>query len=101
MSGVMDQEQNGALRLPPVATIRDAVQLRSSALELLARENPAIVDCSAVEHADLSVVQVLVAVRRMARRDGIDLRLEIPPAGALAELIRQSGFEREFADLWS
>ncbi|CAK0757653.1 hypothetical protein WCLP8_2900009 [uncultured Gammaproteobacteria bacterium] len=96
MTGAMDQSQDGIIRLPPMATIREAAQLRDTLLDLLGQGVPAVVDCSAVEQADLSLVQLLTAARRMAERDGLELRLVIPSSGALANLIRHSGLEHDF-----
>lgn len=100
VDGTEEQNQGGKLRLPPVATIRDSTQLREAVLDLLGLKSPVTLDCSALEQADISTVQVILAARQMARRDGIDLRLDIPPSGVLADLIRQAGFAHEFADLW-
>ncbi|MEI6986855.1 MAG: STAS domain-containing protein [Rhodospirillaceae bacterium] len=90
---VIEQSQDGTLRLPPMTTVRDAAQLRDTLLDLLGQGVSVIVDCSVVEQADLSIVQLLTAARRMAERDGRQLRMIIPSSGALADLIRRSGLE--------
>ena len=57
---------------------------------------PTVLDCSAVEKADISLIQLLVAVQRMAERDRLRLDLVIPETGIVADLIRQSGLEQDF-----
>lgn len=50
------------------------------------------VDCSAAEEADLSVVQLLLAARLAARRDGGDVVLAGLPAGPLGAVLAAGGF---------
>jgi anti-anti-sigma regulatory factor len=55
------------LRLPPQATIRDAVQLRTLLLEHLEEAAPVELDASAVERIDTAVLQLLAAFLRDRR----------------------------------
>ena len=64
------------------ATLRDAVQ----------RHDHIEIDCSGVSEADLTLIQLLLAARRSAERDGKRLVLSAPAAGALREALETAGF---------
>jgi len=96
MERVAGQSTSSVLRLDPVITIREISRLRDATLALLRQGTPAVVDCSAVERADVSLIQLLVSARRMARRDACRLDLVIPASGVVADLIRHSGLEHDF-----
>jgi anti-anti-sigma regulatory factor len=82
--------------LPPVVTVRDVALLRDQTLALLLTGQPLVIEGSAVEKADVSVIQLLVAAKRMAERDGIRLEMKLPATGVVAEMIRASGLTHEF-----
>lgn len=87
------------LSLAPVVAIRDSAALRAALLSLFQTEKKVRINGTAVERADLSLVQLLIAARQMALRDGIDLDLVLPPSGVIVSLIRQSGLEHAFPGL--
>ncbi len=93
MAPSADQTSPQVLCLAAVATIREVSALRDAVLALLQGGAPAVIDCSAVEKADVSLVQLLVSARRMAERDGGRLEFVIPPSGLVAALIRRGGFD--------
>ncbi len=79
------------VRLEGSVTLPSAAEVRTRLLEALARGGPLIVDCAAVEEADLSLVQLLVAARRHAARSGAGFRLEPPPSPAVVALFERAG----------
>ena len=96
MAQTATQASPTVLHLAPMVTIREISQLHDSILALLRNGMPAVIDCSAVELADISLVQLLIAARRMAERDACRLNLVIPSSGVVADLIRHSGLEHDF-----
>ncbi|CAK0750379.1 hypothetical protein CCP2SC5_160030 [Azospirillaceae bacterium] len=96
MSEAFPAIQNGVFQVPAVATIREASRLREALIEALGRGGRAVVDCSKVELADLSLVQLIIAARRAAERDGQELRVIIPSSGVVAEVIRDNGVKSAF-----
>jgi STAS domain-containing protein len=50
------------------------------------------IDCSSVESADLSLIQLLFAARITARRTGKRLGITAPAGGALHAALEQGGF---------
>lgn len=87
----------GHLALDGRATVREAEATHAKLAELLASHGEIEVDCSGVCEADLSLVQLLLAARRAAERDGKRLVLAAPAEGALREALAQGGFLAEGA----
>src|SRR5689334_12596633 len=88
-------EHNGVdeLQLAGTLTVRLVGELHGAARALAASGRDVIVRCEAVEHADASVLQVLVALARALGAGGRRLTV----VGAPAELIgwaRLAGLER-------
>ncbi|NGZ07194.1 MAG: STAS domain-containing protein [Magnetococcales bacterium] len=101
---MMEEAGHGAervLRLPGRATIREVSGLRDQLLELLNQGDQVVLDCSDVEQSDLSLVQLIIAVRRTTGGDEGLFRVILPPSGPVAEQIRYCGLEHEFTELWN
>jgi len=73
-------------------TIRNVDATRSRLLDALAEGSLIELDCTAVEEADLSFIQVLLAARSGAIRMGKTLRLAAPAQGALRGALERGGF---------
>jgi anti-anti-sigma regulatory factor len=85
------------LVLPATATIRNAEAIHAQLADCLGRAGNIEpgnieIDCTGVTDADLSLVQLLLAVRKSARRDGRTVVLSAPAAGVLREVLAQGGF---------
>jgi anti-anti-sigma regulatory factor len=60
--------------------------------EASARHADLDIDCGAVDEADLSFIQLLLATRESARCAGRRIRLTAPAGGVLHETLRRGGF---------
>jgi anti-anti-sigma regulatory factor len=58
----------------------------------LADGRPIVVDCSAIEDADISFIQLLIAARTSARRRGVPFRLKQPVGESFLAVLRRCGF---------
>ncbi|MBF0627760.1 MAG: STAS domain-containing protein [Magnetococcales bacterium] len=92
-------DANGVLHLPPRSTIREVAALRDALLGMINQGGHVVVDCSAVEQSDLSVVQMIIAARRTTHGDELALSVILPPLGPMADQIRACGLEHEFEEL--
>ncbi len=86
------------IRLEGPLTLQTAQELRDRLLAALAQPGDIRVDCSAVNEADLSAIQLLLAARRSAARDGRRLTLTGAAAGPLHDILCQAGFIGENSD---
>jgi len=73
-------------------TVRNIAAARATLLETLTGHQKVLVDVNAIETADLSLIQLLLAARRSARQQGKDLVLALPVAGALQDALQRGGF---------
>ena len=81
-----------ALVLDNVQTLRTIDATKDALVERLGLNRELVVDCSRVEEADLSLVQVLLAARKSAENLGGSLRLAaLSPA--LHDVIERSGID--------
>jgi hypothetical protein len=81
-----------AYQIPASVTLRSSAELRD---ELLARLQPGqslTLDCDALVEADLSFIQLVLALRKSADRLGMQVSLKEAPSGALSQLLTRSGF---------
>ncbi len=83
----------GKVDIGGLRTIRCAEQTRSLLLEALHGCSPLCLDCSAVEDADLSFVQLLLSARKTAERSGKILTLAHDASGAFLHALSRAGFE--------
>jgi anti-anti-sigma regulatory factor len=51
-----------------------------------------LIDCAGADEVDVSFIQLLIAARRAAQRNGKQLRLAAPPEGALQAALTRAGF---------
>lgn len=82
----------GRLVLEGPATVRTIEPIHARLTELLAGHDAIEVDCAAVTEADLSLVQLLLAARRSAARDGKILSMTAPASSALHQALTVGGF---------
>ncbi|MFV3126198.1 STAS domain-containing protein [Niveispirillum sp. KHB5.9] len=73
-------------------TVRTAEDMHALLTRAVADHSVLEIDCSAVEEADLSFVQLLLAARESARRAGHTLRLAQSATGALHDTLHRGGF---------
>lgn len=91
------QETTGAetVDLGGSRTIRNAEETRSLLLEALLAPSPIRLDCSSVEEADLSFVQLLLSARKSAQATGKIVALAPAPSAAFLQAASRAGFSTE------
>jgi anti-anti-sigma regulatory factor len=77
--------------LEPIQTLRAIEATCTELRDLLAQHTSIEIDCSAVDEADLTLVQLLLAARKSAARSGKRLALAAPASGALRNALLRSG----------
>lgn len=82
----------GKLCFEHSCTVRVAENLYAQLYNAVSIYSILEIDCSAVEEADLSFVQLLLAAKESARRSGRAVRLAQPVSGALHDILRRGGF---------
>jgi anti-anti-sigma regulatory factor len=80
-----------AVALHGTLGLREAAGLTEQLAEALAAHARVVVDATALDGADIALVQVLAAARRTAADAGRSLRLVAPPGGILAQLLARAG----------
>lgn len=83
------------LAFGPSMTIRTIESARESLVAAFAEHPMVEIDMSAIEEADLSLIQLVEAARAHAAREGKELRLTQPVNEALTALLRRAGFLAE------
>ena len=78
--------------LPASATLRSAPELREALLGRLAAAPALILDCTALAEADLSLLQLIVALRKSGAERGVTIAIKHPANGALQQLLARAGF---------
>ena len=73
-------------------TIRTIDAVRNELLEVMARHRDIVIDCSATTDVDVSLVQLLLAARLSAARNGQLLSLSRPIGEALRATLQRGGF---------
>ena len=84
--------EQGCLVLEGAVTVRAIEPVHARLVDLLNRHDTVEIDCTALTEADLSLVQLLLAARRSAMRDGKTLVLTAPASGALRQTLSIGGF---------
>ena len=84
-------KKNARLPIEGPATIRNADSIHATLANHLKRHKDIEIDCSGITEADFSVVQILIAARKSAARDGKRLVLTEPVTGPLRDALSQSG----------
>ena len=80
------------VRLPNAVTLRNIEAVRAEMLDHLTRSRSIEIDCSELMEADLSLVQLVVSLRKSALQAGGDVSLMRPASGALLEVLNRGGF---------
>jgi anti-anti-sigma regulatory factor len=75
-----------------IADIRTITAMHAALVEALSKGRPVEIDCSDVQDADLTLVQLLLAAFRSARRAGASLTMRQPLPEVLRDLLARSGF---------
>jgi len=91
MEGMIPMSDPEILTIPSVATVGASEAIGASLKAALSTFPNVVVDCSAIEEADISFVQLLIAARRSAKRGGKKLRLKSPASGQLLSILVRSG----------
>jgi ABC-type transporter Mla MlaB component len=86
------QSKIGNLILEGAATVRTAEATHAKLADFLRHHSDIEIDCTGITEADLSLVQLLVAARKSAKRSGKTVVLTAPAGGALREALSQGGF---------
>ena len=83
------------IRFSGAQTIREAEETARTLHEAL-RDNPDIlIDCDAIEEADLTFLQLVIAARHSARRDGKGFGLAATARGPLLAALDRAGIRPE------
>ena len=80
------------IRLPNAVTLRNIEAVRAEMLGHLATSSSIEIDCSDLEEADLSLVQLIVSLRKNALQGGGGVTLMRPASGALLDVLNRGGF---------
>ena len=83
------------VRLSGTQTIREAEGTLQALRDALAAESSVALDCEAVEEADLSFLQLVIAARKSARNTGKSLGLAAPATGPLRAALDSAGIRPE------
>lgn len=89
----MSTEPRQSVALSGRQTIADIESTRTLLAEHLAGTGPVEVACDAVAEADVTLIQVLLALRLSLSRQGRGLRLTGVAAGGMAPLLAAAGFD--------
>lgn len=92
MAHLSQSSSNPVLIFPTAVTLRSAVEIRTEMLSHLRPGTSLTLDCSALAEADLSLVQLVIALRKSAVERGATVALKEPASGALLQLLVRSGF---------
>lgn len=74
------------------ATLRTIDAIREAVLEELRFHSSVEIDCSKIEEADLSLLQLIEATRKLAARERKDVTLAPDISPAFAALVARAGF---------
>ncbi|MCJ2072558.1 STAS domain-containing protein [Methylobacterium sp. J-030] len=79
------------LPMPAECTLRTARAFKEDLSAALDGATVVLLDCAAIEHVDITFVQLVVAAARSSGRRGVTLDLTSPPK-AVADAFRRAGF---------
>jgi kynureninase len=88
----MQVSDDAAFNLPASVTLRSAPDLREAMLERLGATSQLTINCAALEEADLSLLQLIVALRKSGAERGATIALKHPAGGPLQQLLARAGF---------
>ena len=96
ITGIMEhltQVSSGSvLDLPTSVTLRSASDIQDEMRGQLRPGHSLSINCSALVEADLSLLQLIVALRKSAAELGMTVSLAHPATGVLLQLLVRSGF---------
>lgn len=92
MAHLSQSSRNSIFIFPETAILRNATDLRDELLRQLNSGTSLTLDCDALVEADLSLVQLIVALRKSAADRDVTVALKQPASGALLQLLVRSGF---------
>lgn len=92
MEDLRDVPSGAVFDLPASVTLRSAPEIREALLERLGAAPALILDCAALAEADLSLLQLIVALRKSGAERGVTIALRHPAGGALQQLLVRAGF---------
>jgi len=98
MEDLIQASSSSVLDLPASVTLRSVSGFRAQILGHLRPGQSLLIKCDALAEADLSLLQMLVALRKSAAQIGMDLALDRPASGVLLQLLMRSGFLSGTAD---
>ena len=84
-------KKNTQLKIEGSATIRNAEEIRATLVDHLKNRNDVEIDCSGITEVDFSLVQILIAARKSAARDGKRVILTEPVKGPLRDALSLGG----------
>ncbi|HXP95363.1 MAG TPA: STAS domain-containing protein [Telmatospirillum sp.] len=73
-------------------SVSQAEEVHDRFCAALADGRPIVVDCGAIEDADISFIQLLIAARTSARRRGVSFCLKQPVGEPFLAVLRRGGF---------
>ena len=92
MQDLTHSSTGSAFKIPASVTLRSSAEVRDALLAQLRPGQSLTLDCDALVEADLSFVQLVLALRKSADRLGMRVSLKEPASGALLQLLARSGF---------
>ena len=72
-------------------TVREAEQVAGRLREALSGGGEVLLDCGRIEEVDLTFIQLVIAARKSAERDGKTLTLQSPAQGPLLKALDLAG----------
>lgn len=94
VSAVQSGAPECVIVVPDRVTINEAEAWQGALVAHLAESDALVLDCANVEAVDLAGLQLMVSLRRSARKLGKSVRLAAPPEGALLAAVIAAGFRK-------
>lgn len=92
MEDLTQTECGTVLSIPASVTLRSAPAFRDAILNHLKLGRSLAIDCGALAEADLSLLQLIVALRKSAAQRGVPVSLIHPDNKAFLQLLIRAGF---------
>ena len=89
------------IELTGAITIREIETVRRDLLAALERKTPVEIDCTGVTEADISLVQLVLAMEKTMGKNTHALRLTQPYPEAVQQVLARSGLAAPGASLWA
>ena len=95
---MQDVSIDGRVALSAALTVRNAGDICATLLEAIRQRDVVSIDCSAAAGVDVSFIQLLVAARNSAAKQGKLLGLTTRPDGVLLDALIRGGFRVRASD---